>query len=99
MSYARFSKTSDVYLYADVSGGLTCCSCWLSSTGRGEFVRLMTPEDATAHLRLHEAAGHHCGFEFDEPLTDGNRGHWHYRSWDDLIAEVTSPTEGAFTYD
>lgn len=94
MSYARFSRTSDVYLYADVKGGLTCCGCALQSDWAA-FINMQTPEEAIAHLREHEAAGHHCGFEFDHPGED-NRGHWHYRSWDDLIAEVTSPTEGAF---
>lgn len=29
MSYCRFSATSDVYLYADVFGGWTCCWCGL----------------------------------------------------------------------
>jgi hypothetical protein len=30
MSYCRFSKNSDVYLYPSVNGGIVCCSCSLS---------------------------------------------------------------------
>lgn len=97
MSYARFSPTSDIYLYADVAGGLTCWSCALAEGG--QTMRFLDEDAAVAHLRAHEAAGHHCGFHFDNGDNSGdNRGHWHYRPWDDLIAEVLSEGEdGAFT--
>lgn len=38
MSYCRFGADSDVYFYADVSGGFTCCRCSLFTEG-GDFLR------------------------------------------------------------
>lgn len=61
MAYARFFD-SDVYVFADVRGGITCCGCLLNEiTGDNVF-----PDDFNAkstqgivdHLKLHEAKGH-----------------------------------------
>ena len=40
-------------MYADASGGITCCLCRLKRT-----VNLPTPEEAVEHLRQHRRAGH-----------------------------------------
>lgn len=54
MSYARFgSEGSDVYVYLDCDGYLTCCGCWLR-----EPVRAKTTADMLTHLGKHLAAGH-----------------------------------------
>lgn len=53
MSYARFSAHSDVYVYADARGFITCCRCKL------EPVTLFkTADEVVAHLELHVDAGH-----------------------------------------
>lgn len=53
MSYCRLSKTSEVYMYKDVHGGIRCCFCPLEGT-----VYLATPEEALVHLAEHRRAGH-----------------------------------------
>lgn len=56
MSYCRFWwDQSQVYVYADFSGHITCCSCALSE---GDF-RAAGPEAMIQHLMEHRAAGHH----------------------------------------
>ena len=55
MSYARFGwEGSDVYVYLDVGGYLACCGCCLSDYWRHDDTASMI-----AHLREHQAAGHH----------------------------------------
>jgi len=54
MSYCRFSQTSEVYVYENPRGGITCCFCSLST----ESVDLDTPHDAWMHLMAHRQAGH-----------------------------------------
>jgi hypothetical protein len=55
VSYCRFWwDDSDVYVYADVSGGITCCACGLA----GSSVNVETPAEMLAHLLEHRAAGH-----------------------------------------
>lgn len=53
MSYCRFSE-ADVYVYADVYGGVVCCGCWLSEN----IETFYSAPDLIAHLRDHLAAGH-----------------------------------------
>lgn len=48
MSYARWSKESDVYVYADVAGHLRCCGCNLG---------FLTTREMIDHLGAHRAAG------------------------------------------
>lgn len=54
MSYARFSE-GDIYLYANWSGGIFCCSCRL--VDRGSLSVLNTYDEAIAHVRKHIEAG------------------------------------------
>lgn len=52
MSYARFGwGGSDVYVYLDVGGYLTCCGCSESIT------RFLTTEDMLKHLEWHKQQG------------------------------------------
>lgn len=47
---------SDVYVYDDVTRGLTCCGCIMSAD---RSVSVKTEADMLAHLLEHDAAGHH----------------------------------------
>ena len=59
MSYARFGcDGSDVYVYWSCYGGLDCCACWLHPRPFGRF-NFPTAAEMIAHLREHQAAGHH----------------------------------------
>jgi hypothetical protein len=52
MAYSRFID-SDVYIFADVSGGYTCCACMLKHKER-----FWTTDDIITHVKAHMAAGH-----------------------------------------
>ena len=62
MSYCRFCPTdnpygwpaSDLYVYLDCGGYLSCCGCKL---GNGNFAAYRTA-DMVAHVEEHERAGH-----------------------------------------
>lgn len=56
MSYCRFGKDSDVYLYKHVDGGWTCCECELEAPIHS--VSLPTAPQVAHHLEQHVAAGH-----------------------------------------
>jgi hypothetical protein len=62
MSYARFGwDDSDVYVYLDVDGYLTCCSCRLMPerpSGFHEWFKAYNTAAMVAHLDQHRAAGH-----------------------------------------
>lgn len=53
MSYARFGNGSDVYVYLDVAGHLSCCACSLSDDWQHYSTDAMV-----SHLAEHEAVGH-----------------------------------------
>jgi hypothetical protein len=53
MSYARFSASSDVYVFMSVGGWLECCGCLLED----EWVFTDTAS-MIEHLAEHRAAGH-----------------------------------------
>lgn len=53
MSYVRFGKDSDVYIFQSVYGGYDCCGCRLS-----ESFAAKTIDHMIAHLKVHVAAGH-----------------------------------------
>jgi len=55
MSYARWSANSNVYVYADVRGGITCCGCAIYD---GDYVNIKTSGYMIEHLDAHRAAGH-----------------------------------------
>lgn len=54
MAYARFTPGSDVYIFADIYGGITCCGCFL---GPNSF-NCETVDEMLSHLEKHKAAGH-----------------------------------------
>lgn len=53
MSYARFGKNSDVYVYDDVNGYIACCGCIL-----GDKWDFHSVPEIIAHMEEHIAAGH-----------------------------------------
>ena len=61
MSYCRFGKDSDVYMYADsLTGSITCCACQLNPISDGLWFGSQTFDHigALAHLQEHIEAGH-----------------------------------------
>jgi len=60
MAYCRFARNSDLYLFADTSGGLTCCGCQLVSPPgtNGKSFRCGTRSEMIGHIEDHRAAGH-----------------------------------------
>lgn len=66
MSFARFGAAgSQVYVYADVYGGITCCSCLLIPLNEGETdaedagnARLFSWQETTMHFEEHRKNGH-----------------------------------------
>jgi hypothetical protein len=60
MSYARFWwEGSQVYVYDDVDGGITCDTCALAATDtEWPSFNCATRSEMAAHLVLHRAAGH-----------------------------------------
>jgi hypothetical protein len=59
VSFARWSNTSDVYVYLDVGGSFTCCGCSLLEDEEGDFsAHLFTTADMIEHLTEHVRAGH-----------------------------------------
>ena len=65
MSWARWSGDSDVYVYEDVAGGVTCCGCALSADG-WTSVNMQTVAEIDAHIRSHRDAGHNVPSYLDE---------------------------------
>jgi hypothetical protein len=55
MSICRFIE-SDAYVYYDIRGGVTCCSCRLLPGS--ENFRARNEREMIEHLRSHERAGH-----------------------------------------
>ena len=55
MSYARFSRDSDVYVFAHVEGGYECCACGLAGTWGS--IRCQTIKEMLDHLEEHKKAG------------------------------------------
>jgi hypothetical protein len=53
MSYCRISE-GDVYMYADISGGIVCCGCRFVE---GFGVKFYSRSEALAHLELHIERG------------------------------------------
>ena len=66
MSYARFTKDSDVYVYLDVGGYLNCCACAL----RGDYTseKFYTTHDMLDHLDRHVDENHSVPPETFEEL-------------------------------
>lgn len=64
MSYVRWSSPghpwdydSEVYIYDDVAGGITCCGCDLVAATAISF-NCPTAAEMVDHVRAHIAAGH-----------------------------------------
>ena len=70
MSYCRFGKDSNVYMYLHVNGFIECCACNI-----GEFQRFDTPKQALMHLFEHIGRGdkvpmHACTRLIEEMYND-----------------------------
>jgi hypothetical protein len=62
MSYARFGKDSDVYVYAG-GKGYECCGCINLNKTQG----FTTSDELIEHLQIHQIAGHKVpGYTFYE---------------------------------
>lgn len=59
MSYARFSPDCNVYVFAVSGDELECCMCGIS---KGSSIRLPSLDDALAHFKKHEDAGHQVAY-------------------------------------
>jgi hypothetical protein len=67
MAFARFSATSDVYVFAS-SRGIECCGCPLDTSGQAAPPVFFTDfETLAAHLREHQGAGHKVPPELLDP--------------------------------
>ena len=60
MSYCRFGRDSDVYMYPSALGGITCCACKLNPIADGLWwgSQSFSHRDALLHLQAHLEAGH-----------------------------------------
>jgi hypothetical protein len=75
MSLIRSGLGSDLYIYEDVKGGYTCCSCPITNG----FVNVDTREQLKAHVLIHKDHGHSIGL-VGNPTT--------YQSYDQLIQAI-----------
>jgi hypothetical protein len=66
MSYCRFGRDSDVYVY-EVEGGVECCRCGLNE---GRWFRARDAAEMMEHLLAHRAAGHRVPEEALEELRE-----------------------------
>jgi hypothetical protein len=60
VSYCRWNS-GDLYIYADVHGGITCCGCKLlrpSDGGDWQDFNCATRSEMIAHIEQHRIAGH-----------------------------------------
>ena len=58
MSYARWSKHSDVYVFAASPTGVMCCGCNLHTYPHdAHSIVFDSAEDVAAHMREHVAEG------------------------------------------
>lgn len=60
MSICRFDADSDVYVFYDLRGGITCCFCSLDVPEDAPLhnINVATEEEMLAHLWAHVGAGH-----------------------------------------
>lgn len=79
MSYARFSQTSDVYIFPSRSGAwgssrrvVECCACTFAPRG-GLDTLCTSTKDAIAHVEKHQRAGHQVP---DNVISDLNIEQW-----------------------
>lgn len=64
MSFARFSDSSDVYVYSDVGGYIACCGCIL-----GDKWDYHSVDEIVAHMEQHVTAGHTIPSDLLDPET------------------------------
>ena len=85
MSYSRFSRGCDVYVYPDVNGDMAYCACGLDPVepDSGEWY-FTTFTSLKAHLERHIAAGHQV------PGYPESTDCW--RSERHQVGVITSPT-------
>jgi len=55
MSYCRFGKDSDVYVYYSIYGQYECCGCNLRESQ--EFSVFDTAKEMVSHLNIHKING------------------------------------------
>ena len=68
MSFVRFGEDgSNVYVYDDVGGYVTCCFCALNPDADFHTTDL---DAMLVHLTEHRAAGHHVPGWLDDELRD-----------------------------
>lgn len=91
MAYARWDRTSDVYVYADARGGFTCERC----PGAGEQFRCGTAAEMGTHLKEHRAKGQKVPDEALVELEDqaSTRIVFPSETFDELLAAVENPRE------
>lgn len=75
MSLIRFGAGSQLYIYADVNGGYTCCGCALDI----KIVNVPTIEELKEHLIRHKQAHHGVGIAGDLMT---------YQSYDQLFEAI-----------
>ena len=56
MGWARFARDSEVYIFDDVRGGITCCGCKL--VGFPNDFNCETEDEMANHIIDHARAGH-----------------------------------------
>jgi hypothetical protein len=54
VSYCRFSKNNDIYVYENVNGFISCCGCYLND---GKSVDFATGDAAAKHIIDHLSRG------------------------------------------
>jgi hypothetical protein len=60
VSWARFGSNSEVYIFEDVRGGITCCACSLEEKVNGYHADFNCDDDRTMHWHVieHAKSGH-----------------------------------------
>ena len=78
MAYARFID-SDIYIYPNTNGYITCCACWLNES-KSDYSLFLANVDITNddelrdHLELHSKANHNMPIDLlQEILADPDR--------------------------
>lgn len=74
MSYVRWSKQSDVYIFDHVDGFIECCACCLDPVDADSF-KAKNVEEMIEHVQVHRAAGHLVPDYVEEALRGGKNNY------------------------